>query len=59
MSTSSADASLERLGGDDVQSIDRLRELYAKLRRELARVIVGQNQVIELLSICLYYGDDK
>ncbi|MBM4004915.1 MAG: AAA family ATPase [Planctomycetes bacterium] len=39
---------------NDVQAIDRLRQVYAKLRRELARVIVGQEAVIEQLSICLF-----
>jgi MoxR-like ATPase len=43
-----------RLSEDDVQAIDRLREVYAKLRKELARVIVGQRDVIERLSICLF-----
>ena len=31
----------DRLSADDVQAIDDLREVYARLRRELARVIVG------------------
>jgi MoxR-like ATPase len=44
----------ERLSEDDVQAIDRLREVYARLRKELARVIVGQHDVIERLSICLF-----
>src|SRR5438309_81653 len=54
MADSTADASEQRLGADDVQAIDRLRELYARLRTELARVIVGQDEVIERLSICLF-----
>jgi MoxR-like ATPase len=44
----------ETLSGDDVQAIDQLREVYARLRKELARVIVGQNAVIERLSICMF-----
>ena len=44
----------ERLGEDDVRAIDRLREVYAGLRKELGRVIVGQRDVIERLSICLF-----
>lgn len=44
----------ERLSEGDVQAIDELRDVYARLRRELARVIVGQEAVIERLSICLF-----
>src|SRR5947207_388939 len=42
------------LSADDVQAIDQLRDVYARLRKELARVIVGQNAVIERLAICLF-----
>jgi MoxR-like ATPase len=44
----------ERLSADDVQAIDRLRNVYDRLRQELARVIVGQQDVIERLTICLF-----
>jgi MoxR-like ATPase len=44
----------ERLTDSDVQAIDSLREVYARLRKELARVIVGQDAVIERLAICLF-----
>ena len=44
----------EPLGEDDVQAIDELREVYARLRKELGRVIVGQHAVIERLAICLF-----
>ncbi|WP_164100672.1 AAA family ATPase [Candidatus Laterigemmans baculatus] len=43
-----------RLSDDDVQAIGRLREVYAQLRREIARVIVGQQTVVEQLAICLF-----
>jgi MoxR-like ATPase len=42
------------LSGDDVRAIDELREVYARLRTELARVIVGQRAVIERLAICMF-----
>ncbi len=42
------------LSDNDVQAIDRLREVYGKLREELSRVIIGQRDVIERLSICLF-----
>src|SRR3954470_22935886 len=43
-----------RMTEDDVQAIDRLREAYGKLTAELGRVIVGQQEVIEQLAICLF-----
>ena len=43
-----------QLGADDVQAIDQLRDTYARLRKELGRVIVGQHDVIERLAICLF-----
>ncbi len=42
------------LTDSDVQAIDRLREAYQQLTRELGRVIVGQQAVIEQLAICLF-----
>ena len=44
----------ERLSDDDVRLIDELRDVHAKLRKELARVIVGQSEVIDRLAICLF-----
>jgi MoxR-like ATPase len=46
--------SAERLSEDDVQAIDNLRAIYARLRNELGRVIVGQHDVIERLALCLF-----
>lgn len=42
------------LPADDVAAIDELRNVYAQLTTELSRVIVGQNEVIEQLCICLF-----
>jgi MoxR-like ATPase len=42
------------LNDNDVQAIDRLRDAYHQLTRELGRVIVGQHSVIEQLAICLF-----
>jgi MoxR-like ATPase len=42
------------LTSDDVQRIDELRDAHARLRKELARVIVGQTEVIDRLAICLF-----
>src|SRR5438067_995905 len=38
----------------DVIAIDQLRELYGKIRAELAKVIIGQDKVIEQLLICVF-----
>src|SRR5262249_44078560 len=54
MSQATVAPSQERLSEDDVQAIDHLRDVYAKLKKELARVIVGQTETIERLSICLF-----
>jgi MoxR-like ATPase len=47
-------ASSTPLPTDDVAAIDELRRVYAQLTTELSRVIVGQNEVIEQLCICLF-----
>ena len=54
MTQSAASPPRESLGDDDVRAIDQLRGVYARLKAELGRVIVGQNAVIERLSICLF-----
>jgi len=45
---------MEQLSENDVQAISRLRDAYARLRKELGRVIVGQHDTIERLAICLF-----
>ncbi len=42
------------LQSDDVAAIDELRDVYRRLRSELSKIIVGQDQVIEQLAICLF-----
>jgi len=44
----------QHLNDNDVQAINQLRETYGGLKKELGRVIVGQQQVIERLAICLF-----
>jgi len=39
---------------EDVAAIDRVRELNKRVRTELARVIVGQDDVIEKLMVCVF-----
>jgi MoxR-like ATPase len=42
------------LPADDVDAIDQLRQVNARLNEQLKRIIVGQHNVIEQLSICLF-----
>jgi MoxR-like ATPase len=43
-----------QLPPDDVAAIDELGKTYQALRNELAKTIVGQEDVIEKLAICLF-----
>jgi MoxR-like ATPase len=54
MSQATLTAPPTTISDDDVAAIDELRQLYQRLREELGRVIVGQRDVIELLTICLF-----
>src|SRR5215468_10030601 len=54
MAHPASSTSVERLSDNDVEAIDHLRDAYARLRKELGRVIVGQKDVIERLAICLF-----
>ena len=53
MATAPETQSLQ-LGDDDVRAIDELRSFYKELREELSQVIVGQENVIEQLAMCLF-----
>jgi MoxR-like ATPase len=44
----------EELQADDVGAIDELRGVYDQLCKELSKIIVGQEAVIEQLAICLF-----
>src|ERR1017187_9996969 len=44
----------DRMSENDVEAIDHLRDAYGRLTKELGKVIVGQRDVIERLSICLF-----
>ncbi|MFK8114340.1 MAG: AAA family ATPase, partial [Rubripirellula sp.] len=48
------DSAQTELSSDDVQQIERLQQSFAKLKQELARVIVGQTEVIDQLAIVLF-----
>src|SRR3954471_21056366 len=42
-----------QMSSGDVVSIDKLRELYKRLAAEMGKVIIGQEEVIEQLLICI------
>jgi MoxR-like ATPase len=43
-----------QLPPDDVAAIDELGKTYQAFRTELAKIIIGQEEVIEQLAICLF-----
>lgn len=45
---------MDQISEDDTKAIGLLRDVYARLRKELGRVIVGQENTIERLAICLF-----
>ena len=44
----------DQMHANDVAAIDELRSVYDQLKGELAKIIIGQEQVIEHLAICLF-----
>ena len=54
MTNSSSSVPSTNLSDDDVGAIDQLRQLFTRLKKELGRVIIGQNDVIERLAICMF-----
>ena len=50
----STEPNTHTLPADDVDAIDQLREVNGRLNDQLKRIIVGQQNVIEQLSICLF-----
>ena len=50
----SATGLLTTLPPDDVAAIDELGRVYKGLKEELGKIIIGQEEVIEQLAICLF-----
>jgi len=42
------------LGRDDLQELSRLKEAHARVKQQLARVIVGQEEVLDQLLIAIF-----
>jgi MoxR-like ATPase len=47
-------ASAEALGGDDLEAVRKLQSGFQEIKKQLSRVIVGQDRVIEQLLIALF-----
>jgi len=47
-------AANEQLSGDDLQALNKLKDAYKSVRTELAKVIVGQDDVVEQLMIAIF-----
>jgi MoxR-like ATPase len=43
-----------KMSGDDMAAIKKLRDAFTEIKKQLSRVIVGQDQVIEELLIALF-----
>jgi MoxR-like ATPase len=50
----SNDSDAPELRQEDLEAVRKLREAFAEIKRQLGRVIVGQDQVIEELLIALF-----
>ena len=44
----------ENLEDDDLAAVDKLQAAYKEIRAELGKVIVGQEEVLEQLLICIF-----
>ena len=44
----------DQMDADDVAAIDELGEVYSEIKNTLHQIIIGQEQVIENLAICLF-----
>lgn len=53
MTQNTLEQTRREMSSGDVAAIGQLRELYGKLRAEIAKVIIGQEDVIEQLLICI------
>jgi len=51
--TSSSAAAIPTLRGEDAAIVARLRDAYAKVKTEMSKVVVGQQEIIEHLLIGL------
>ena len=54
MTEDSNPTAADELTGDDIQAAKRLTDAYGTLRTEMARAIVGQEEVLEQLLTCIF-----
>jgi len=44
---------VQQVSAEDKQAVDQLRDQYGRMRAELAKVIIGQDKVVEEMLICI------
>src|SRR5258707_5980871 len=44
----------QKLSADDTAAVERCQKAYQRIRQELAKVIVGQNEVIEQVLVAMF-----
>ena len=44
----------EKVSGDDVAAVQKCEQTYSRIRDELSKVIVGQNDVIEQTLVAMF-----
>jgi MoxR-like ATPase len=54
MKKEDAKGGMPALGQDDVQAVERLGKAHASIRAELGKIIVGMDQVIDEMMICIF-----
>ena len=54
MTDTAPNANAPQPSDDDLAAVERLKEAFAKLKAEMAKVIVGQHAVLEELLIAIF-----
>jgi MoxR-like ATPase len=49
-----SDTNTQQISGDDIAAIQKLQQAHKTIRAELAKVIVGQDQVLDELLMCIF-----
>lgn len=44
----------EQISGEDIEAVEHLKDAYEKIRTEMGRIIVGQDDVVEQLLTCVF-----
>ena len=44
------------VGNSDLQAVEKMADAFGKISKELSRVIIGQDQVVEELLVAMFAG---